>query len=105
MWGSVIFAAPLMHDTRRNNSRRPGQAKRRAGTHNHRVWFGEDSEWQGCRNNSGRWLWVPAFAGTTAEIVALATRSPYLLPLREKVAPEARRMRGLYPLGRCRLRR
>jgi hypothetical protein len=43
----------------------PGRAKRRSGTHNHRIGFGEDWQLPAWRHNISLGLWVPAFAGTT----------------------------------------
>jgi hypothetical protein len=44
-------------------------AKHRSGTHTPRREFGEDSEWPESRGNFPLWLWIPAFAGMTAEWV------------------------------------
>jgi len=44
------------------------EAERRSGIHNHREWFGEDSELSVSRRNFSLGLWVPAFAGTTARM-------------------------------------
>ncbi|MGN1289605.1 MAG: hypothetical protein ACI4XG_23950 [Bradyrhizobium sp.] len=37
----------------------------KAGTHNHRVVLLKKAAATASRNNEDRWLWVPAFAGTT----------------------------------------
>ena len=51
----------------RDDCCRPGQAKRRSGTHNHREIFGEDSSLPISLHNASLGLWIPAFAGMTAE--------------------------------------
>jgi hypothetical protein len=51
-----------------NLRRRPGQAKRRYGTHTPQRSFCEDAELPTSRNNGSLGLWVPAFAGTMAEL-------------------------------------
>jgi len=57
---------------------RPGQAKRRSGIHNHGETFGEDSESPDLGGSYSLWLWIPAFAGMTAENEATA---PFTHPL------------------------
>ena len=47
----------------------------KAGTHNHRIWFGEDSWLPAPRDNRSLGVWVPAFAGTTP--LVLLERAPY----------------------------
>jgi len=42
----------------------------KAGTHNHGMWFNEDSELPVRAHNFSLGLWVPAFAGTTWELLA-----------------------------------
>src|SRR6187402_2991819 len=56
---------------------RPGQAKRRSGIHSHREWFCEDSELSVSRDDFSLWLWVPAFAGMTLNV--LRDRHLYIL--------------------------
>ena len=48
----------------------PNVVPAKAGTHNHRMWFGDDSGLPASRRNSSLGVWVPACAGTTAEQVA-----------------------------------
>src|SRR5882672_3486547 len=56
-----------------------------AGTHNHKcTWLGRAGA-PACFNNQHRWLWVPAFAGTTIDgsqpyFFAAAARSTNVLP-------------------------
>jgi len=42
----------------------------KAGTHNHRIEFDEDSWLQASRDSPCLGVWVPAFAGTTVESAA-----------------------------------
>ena len=49
------------------------EAERRSGTHNPRE-FDEDSELPSSPHNCSLWLWLPAFAGTTAGNDAAALR-------------------------------
>src|SRR2546425_5914990 len=53
----------------------------KAGTHNHKcTWLGQAGA-PACFNYQHRWLWVPAFAGTTwSYFFAAAARSTNVLP-------------------------
>ena len=60
----------------------PDKRKRRSGTHNHRIVFGEDSELPISCHDDVLWLWVPdqrsaslRFSGTTPSC-GCATSSP-----------------------------
>ena len=62
---SAIWLLQIGHEQRAEPS---DVVPAKAGTHNHRLWFGDDFDNNYPAHSGNHAVWVPAFAGTTAEM-------------------------------------